>query len=62
MAATYRIRFFFDHGSGICLWSGNDALLAACADRPVEHARIIHPDAASGVIFAALWRQPRETE
>ncbi len=24
MEAKYRIRFFFDHGSGTCLWSGND--------------------------------------
>ena len=22
---TYRLRFFFDPGSAICLWSGNDA-------------------------------------
>jgi hypothetical protein len=22
---TYRLRFFFDMGSGICLWSGNEA-------------------------------------
>ena len=22
---TYRLRFFFDAGSGICLWAGNDA-------------------------------------
>jgi hypothetical protein len=23
--ATYRLRFFFDPGGGICLWAGNDA-------------------------------------
>ena len=22
---TYRLRFFFDTGSGVCLWSGNEA-------------------------------------
>lgn len=25
MAATYRLRFFFDAGSGVCLWAANDA-------------------------------------
>ena len=25
MTALYRLRFFFDPGSGICLWSDNDA-------------------------------------
>ena len=25
MSALYRLRFFFDTGSGICLWCGNDA-------------------------------------
>jgi len=26
--ATHRLRFYFDPGSGICLWSGNDAARA----------------------------------
>lgn len=25
MSATYRLRYFFDAGSGTCLWAGNDA-------------------------------------
>jgi hypothetical protein len=25
MAATYRVRFSFDAGAGICLWAANDA-------------------------------------
>ncbi|NMC06389.1 MAG: hypothetical protein GYA24_14325 [Candidatus Lokiarchaeota archaeon] len=25
MGSTYKIRFFFDAGSGTCFWSGNDA-------------------------------------
>ena len=25
MSALYRLRYFFDTGSGICLWSANDA-------------------------------------
>ena len=29
MEEPYRIRYFFDPGSGICLWSGNDR--ARCA-------------------------------
>jgi len=27
--ACYRLRYFFDAGSGVCLWSGNDAARAA---------------------------------
>jgi len=26
--ARYRLRYFFDAGSGVCLWSGNDAARA----------------------------------
>jgi hypothetical protein len=32
---TYRLRFFFDMGSGICLWSGNEAA-GQRYDYPVE--------------------------
>jgi hypothetical protein len=28
-APTYRLRFFFDYGSGGCLWSGNEAAFQA---------------------------------
>jgi hypothetical protein len=32
---TYRLRFFFDTGSGVCLWSGNEATRERY-DYPVE--------------------------
>lgn len=28
LTARYRLRYFFDAGSGVCLWSGNDAAQA----------------------------------
>lgn len=39
MSARYRLRFFFDYGSGICLWSDNDAALEAF-DYPVAANRL----------------------
>jgi hypothetical protein len=44
------------------LWRGNEPLLADCASHlsPGADARFIHPDGASGVILAALWRRLRE--
>ena len=35
MAASYRLRFYFDTGSNICLWSDNDAARERF-DYPVE--------------------------
>ena len=31
----YRLRFFFDYGSGVCLWTANDAARARFGDYPV---------------------------
>ena len=31
----YRLRFFFDHGSGVCLWTANDAARERLGDYPV---------------------------
>lgn len=39
MAALYRLRYFFDTGSGICLWSANDAARERF-DYPVELGRL----------------------
>jgi hypothetical protein len=44
------------------LWRGNEPLLADCASC-LGHGidgRYIHPDRASGVILAALWRRLRQ--
>jgi hypothetical protein len=39
MAAAYRIRFFFDWGSGTCLWSANDAARQAF-DYPIDPGKL----------------------
>jgi hypothetical protein len=36
VSAVYRFRFFFDPGSGTCLWSANDAAQERF-DYPVDH-------------------------
>ena len=43
MAATYRLRFFFDTGSGICLWSANDAARERF-DYPIELSALPLPE------------------
>jgi hypothetical protein len=35
MKPIYELRFFFDYGSGVCLWAGNDAAREAY-DYPVS--------------------------
>jgi len=32
---VYRLRFFFDYGSGVCLWTANDAARERFGDYPV---------------------------
>ena len=35
----YRLRFFFDYGSGVCFWSANDAAYARF-DYPIESSKL----------------------
>ncbi len=35
-----RLRFFFDPGSGVCFWSGDDEARARFGDYPVEIAKL----------------------
>jgi hypothetical protein len=37
---VYRLRFFFDHGSGVCLWTANDAAHERFGDYPVPLAAL----------------------
>lgn len=43
VAALYRLRYFFDTGSGICLWSANDAARERL-DYPVELQNLPLPE------------------
>ncbi|MCC7466296.1 MAG: hypothetical protein IT261_08510 [Saprospiraceae bacterium] len=33
---TYRLRFFFDHGSGACLWCGNEVAFEKYGAGPLD--------------------------
>jgi hypothetical protein len=37
--ARYKLRFFFDYGAGVCLWSANDAARAEF-DYPIDHSKL----------------------
>ncbi len=55
MGQRYRIRFFFDYGSGICLWSGN----APTRERfgyPIEPEPLgLSPETAAEVTRLIAW-------
>lgn len=36
----YKLRYFFDSGSGICLWTANDAAKKRFADYPVRSSEL----------------------
>ena len=40
MSQTYKLKFMFDWGSGVCLWSANPAAEEKLGDYPVEVASL----------------------
>jgi len=45
----YKLRFFFDAGSGICFWTANDSAKDKFEDYPVENNKLPIPE--------NLWRR-----
>jgi hypothetical protein len=57
MAATYRIRLFFDYGSGICLWGGNATTVARFGYPIMPEQLALSPATCAEVERLILWHE-----